>query len=144
MPTRPPEPSLLYAVKQVELVVRARLDEVLRPYGVTVLQYTALTVLERRDGLTAAELARNAFVTTQSMADLVGALERQQLIERRRDTDDRRRVLISLSPSGRDLLAACADDVAALEQRMVADLSTPEVAAFRAALNACRAALAAG
>ena len=37
---------LLYLVKQVELAVRARLDELLRPDGLTALQYTALTVLE--------------------------------------------------------------------------------------------------
>src|SRR5689334_14560427 len=45
-------PSLLYLVKRTELAVRARLDEVLKPSGLTALQYTALTVLERHDGLT--------------------------------------------------------------------------------------------
>ncbi|MEO6087476.1 MAG: MarR family transcriptional regulator, partial [Umezawaea sp.] len=75
-------PSVLYAVKQVELAIRARLDEVLKPLGVTSSQYTALTVLDRRDGLTSAELARNSFVTPQAMADLVVALERRGLIVR--------------------------------------------------------------
>jgi DNA-binding MarR family transcriptional regulator len=140
-PTAAP-PSLLYVVKQVELVVRARLDELLRPHGVTALQYTALTVLERRDGLTAAELARNSFVTTQSMADLVSALERQQLIDRRRDPADKRRVLISLSPAGRTLLSTCADEVAALERRMVDDLDAADVASLRRILNSCREQLA--
>jgi DNA-binding MarR family transcriptional regulator len=56
-------PSLLYAVKQVELAVRARLDEGLRGSGITVPQWTALTVLARREGQTSAELARNAFVS---------------------------------------------------------------------------------
>ncbi|MFB7510620.1 MarR family transcriptional regulator, partial [Streptomyces broussonetiae] len=39
-------PSLLYLLKRTELVVRARLDELVRPAGITALQYTALTVLE--------------------------------------------------------------------------------------------------
>ncbi|GAB3200111.1 MarR family winged helix-turn-helix transcriptional regulator [Nocardioides hungaricus] len=146
MPThtvRVPAPSLLYAVKQVELAVRARLEEVLRPHGVTPLQYTALTVLERRADLTAAELARNSFVTTQSMADLVGALDRLGLIARRPDPQDRRRALINLSPSGRALLASCTAEVDALERRMLSDLDTTEVAALRAALNSCREALSA-
>ena len=60
-------PSLMYEVKQVELAVRALMDEVLRPAGVTTLQYTALTVLAGRDGLTSAELARNSFVTAQTL-----------------------------------------------------------------------------
>src|SRR5919206_2906064 len=90
--SRPPAaPSLLYAVKQVELVVRAHLDELLRPSAITALQYTALTVLDRRGGLTTAELARNSFVTPQTMGDLVTALERRGLVERRPDPANRRR-----------------------------------------------------
>jgi hypothetical protein len=88
-------PSLLYAVKQVELAVRSHLDDLLRPAGITALQYTALTVLQRGHDVTAAQLARNSFVTTQSMSDLVTALERRKLISRARDTVDRRRITLS-------------------------------------------------
>jgi len=64
------EPSLLYVMKQVELAVRAELDEIAKPAGLTALQYTALTVLERHPNLTSAQLARNSFVTAQAMADM--------------------------------------------------------------------------
>ena len=37
---------------------RARMEEVLRPLGVTLHQYTALSILERREGLSSAQLAR--------------------------------------------------------------------------------------
>src|SRR3569833_4141376 len=66
-------PTLLYLIKQLELAVRSRLDEVLRPAAITPLQYTALTVLERRSDLSTAALARNSFVTDQSAADMVAA-----------------------------------------------------------------------
>jgi DNA-binding MarR family transcriptional regulator len=69
--------SLLYLIKRTELAVRARLEELLKPAGITALQYTALTVLQRRDGISAAQLARDSFVTAQSMADMVRALERR-------------------------------------------------------------------
>lgn len=134
-------PSLLYAVKQVELAVRSHLDDLLRPAGITALQYTALTVLQRGREVTAAQLARNSFVTTQSMADLVAALERRGLIARERDVTDRRRVTLSLTPEGEQLLADQAAPVAALEARMVVDLDAAQVETFRSALNACRAAL---
>jgi DNA-binding MarR family transcriptional regulator len=135
-------PSLLYAVKQVEQAVRAHLDELLRPSGTTVQQYTALTVLARRTGLTSAELARNAFVTPQSMGDLVAALERRDLIARHPDPRHARRLLISLTPTGRALLEQMEPRVRALEERMLADLATNERAAFRDFLNRCRTALA--
>lgn len=128
-------PSLLYTVKQVELVIRSHLDELVRPAGVTVLQYTALTVLERHDGLSAAQLARDSFVTAQSMADLVRALERRGLIRRERNPRNRRELLIFLTDASRELLANCAEPVRQLEERMVAGLDGDEVDAFRRALS---------
>ena len=99
-------PLLLYVVKQLELATRARLDAVLKESGVTALQYTALSVLERRPTMSAADLARASFVRAQSAADLIGALERRGLIERSIDPDNRRRMLISLTTEGRAFLDA--------------------------------------
>ncbi|MEV4145694.1 MarR family transcriptional regulator [Amycolatopsis sp. NPDC049691] len=135
-------PGLLYLVKQLELAVRARLDEVLRPVALTPLQYTALTVLERRSGLTTAELARNSFVTDQAMADMVVALERRGLIAREGDPRDRRRRVIGLTDPGQELLDRVRDDVTALEHRMVSQLDQRDAARFRAYVVACHAALA--
>ena len=137
-----PGPGLLYLVKQLELVVRARLDDVLRPVALTPLQYTALTVLERRSGLTTAELARNSFVTDQAMADMVVALERRGFIARDGDPRDRRRRVISLTGAGGEILDRVRDDVSALEQRMVSQLNPRDAARLREYVVACHAALA--
>lgn len=134
-------PSLMYEVKQVELAVRALMDEVLRPAGVTTLQYTALTVLARREGVTSAELARNSFVTAQTMTDMVSALERRELIVRAQDPAHGRRLLISLSDKGRAFLEEHAADIAAIEEQMVSRLSKGERTALHDMLNRCRAAL---
>ena len=136
-----PRPSLLYAVKQVELIVRAHLDDLLRDSGVTALQYTALTVLARRDKLTSAELARNSFVTPQAMADLVTALERGGFIVRRRNPDNRRQLLISLTPEAHALLDRFEEPVAGLEGRMVEGFDDVERERLRDYLNRARSAL---
>ncbi|MFJ9539501.1 MarR family winged helix-turn-helix transcriptional regulator [Streptomyces sp. NPDC101225] len=128
-------PSLLYMVKQVELVVRAHLDELVRPSGITALQYTALTVLERHDGLSAAQLARDSFVTAQSIADLVRSLESRGLVRRERNPHSRRELLILLTDDGRQVLARHADPVRRLEERMVRDLTTRQTEQFRQALS---------
>lgn len=126
--------SLLYAVKRVELAVRARLDELLRPIGITTLQYTALTVLERHDGLPAAQLARDSFVTAQSVADVVRALESRGLIARERNSRNRRELLIHLTEAGRRLLADVADEVDAVEQQMISGMTAEQADDFRSAL----------
>jgi DNA-binding MarR family transcriptional regulator len=131
------EPMLTYLVKQVELAVRSHLEEIVRPLGLTALQYTALTVLERHPDLSAAQLARNSFVTSQSMADMISVLEERGLIERHRDRADRRRLVVALTASGQELLDRCRDDVAALEARMVTGLTSAQVSALRRTLHAC-------
>ena len=135
----PAPPLLLYLVKQVELAVRARLDDIVRPLGLTALQYTALTVLERHTDMSSAQLARSSFVTAQSMADMIAGLESRGLIERHRDRDDRRRLVVALTPAGRAFLDRCRDEVLALERGMLTGLSQQEAAALRAALSTCHA-----
>ncbi|MDH6485327.1 MarR family transcriptional regulator [Streptomyces sp. SAI-127] len=128
-------PSLLYMVKQVELVVRSHLDELVKPSGITALQYTALTVLERHDGLSAAQLARDSFVTAQSIADLVRSLETRGLVRRERNPKNRRELLILLTEEGRALLAQHEGPVRELEERMVQDLTAHQTEQFRQALT---------
>ncbi len=143
-PEDPPKPapsSLLYVVKQLELATRAQLDALLRPSGVTALQYTALTVLERHPTMTSADLARASFVRAQSTSDLVGALERRGLIGRAADAGNRRRLLITLTDEGRRFLAEYDPLVADLEERMLRDLDEEERATFRRYLYSCRAAI---
>lgn len=127
-------PSLLYMVKQVELVVRSHLDDLVRPSGITALQYTALTVLQRHDGLSAAQLARDSFVTAQSIADLVRSLETRGLVRRERNPNNRRELLILLTEEGRALLARHEAPVRELEERMVRDLTAHQTEQFRQTL----------
>jgi DNA-binding MarR family transcriptional regulator len=126
-------------MKQVELAVRARLEDLFRPLGLTALQYTALTVLERHPDLTSAQLARNSFVTAQSMADMVVALLDRGLIERHRDPADRRRLVIALTGDGKSLLRRNRGKVTALEQEMLAGLSPSQIAQLRELMQHCRA-----
>ncbi|MGP4007397.1 MarR family winged helix-turn-helix transcriptional regulator [Streptomyces sp. 4N124] len=128
-------PSLLYMVKQVELVVRSHLDELVKPSGITALQYTALTVLERHDGLSAAQLARDSFVTAQSIADLVRSLEGRGLVRRERNPRNRRELLILLTDAARELLERHSGPVRELEERMVRDLTAHQTEQFRQALS---------
>jgi len=133
---------MLYVVKQLELVIRARLDAVLRPSGVTALQYTALSVLERRPTMSSSDLARSSFVRAQSTHDLVSALTKRGLIERSVDPANRRRLLISLTEAGYAFLEEYDPLVATLEEEMLRELEPDECAAFRRFLTTSRRALA--
>lgn len=138
------EATLLYLIKQVELAVRSRLDEATGPFGLTSLQYTALTVLERHPGTTASALARNSFVRAQTMAQMVTYLEEGGFVQRERDPRSKRQYLLSLAPRGARALAALREPVRTIEREMVAELDPSAVDQLAVALRACRAGLGGG
>jgi DNA-binding MarR family transcriptional regulator len=135
-------PRLTYLIKRVELGIRAQMEEALRPRDVTVAQYTALSILETRGGLSSAQLARRHFVTPQAMNQLVAALEADGLIAREPDRDNRRILRAHITDRGREVVQACNQAVGDLERRMLADLSPEQVHVFRWTLQRCLAALA--
>jgi DNA-binding MarR family transcriptional regulator len=74
---------------------------------------------------------------------MVTALLDRGLIERHRDSADRRRLVIALTPAGLALLAELRPRVADLEQEMLVRLSDEEAAQLRRSIMLCREALAA-
>jgi DNA-binding MarR family transcriptional regulator len=127
----------IYLVKQTEAAIRAHLDLVLRRHNLATAQYTALTVLRNREGLSSAQLARRSFVKPQTMHEMVVGLERQGLIERRPSADRRHVLLIQLTEQGQRRLADAQADVDRIERQMVRDLAAEEVATLRDLLERC-------
>jgi DNA-binding MarR family transcriptional regulator len=141
-PEGEPGPRLTYLVKRLEMAERARLEEALRPLSVTLHQYTALSILERREGLSSAQLARRHFVTPQAMNQLVTSLERDGFVERRPDATNRKILRMWLTERGKQVLAPCHRAVDDLEQQMLAPLTATQVREFRRTLERTLAALA--
>jgi DNA-binding MarR family transcriptional regulator len=133
--------TLLYLIKQVELAVRRELDDVVAGAGLTTLQYTALTVLERHPGITSAELARNSFVRAQTMAEMVTFLLGRGLIRRERDEENRKQYLLTLSPEGQQVLDDLHDHVADIEARMLDGFDAGQTEILRIYLVRCRQSL---
>jgi DNA-binding MarR family transcriptional regulator len=133
-----------YAVARLERAVRAAIADLVRPYGLTTLQYTTLSVLGRRDGLSNAQLARRSYMTPQSMSEVIAALEREGLIVRAPHPDHRRVYPARLTAKGRGVLAACEDAVVEMEERMMAGLSSAERSQLLLVLKRCVRALGAG
>lgn len=72
---------------------------------VTSVQFGVLAVLGRRPGASQQILCEELDLDRSTIADLVGRLERNGLLERARDAADRRRNRLQLSPQGERTLA---------------------------------------
>jgi DNA-binding MarR family transcriptional regulator len=130
-------PRVGYLVYRVERRLRARLDEELRLHGISTPEYTALSLLRERDGLSCAQLARWALVTPQAMNLVISALERRKLVRRRPDPNHRRVLRASVTAKGLELLERCDQSVDRIEADMLGDLPPETVEVVREALTAC-------
>ena len=81
-----------------------RLRQVQAEGELTLPESAALTRLDRSGPSTASALARQEQIRPQSMGATLGALEARGLVERRSDPQDGRRVVLSVTDSGRQVL----------------------------------------
>lgn len=79
-----------------QLVRRLRVEQ-----GFPISQMAVLSRISRDGAQTTSELAKAERMRPQSMAQIVGELESIDLVARRRDPDDGRRVLLELTAAGR-------------------------------------------
>lgn len=135
------ERSVGYTLKQAATALRTAMDAELRPLGLTVPQYACLELLGQRPGLSAAELARGAFVTRQSMHALLLGLEERGLLARAATAARGRALPTELTHNGRHILAQASEIVAGIERRMTARLSAAAQQRLREDLATCIAAL---
>jgi DNA-binding MarR family transcriptional regulator len=93
-------PLLSYIIGRLDRAIRNRLLEILAPLELSIPQFTTLSVLKRRPGLSNAQLARRALILPQSMIQVIAALERRALVERAPDPAHNRILQTRLTPAG--------------------------------------------
>jgi DNA-binding MarR family transcriptional regulator len=130
-----------YLIKRVERGLRTKLDAALEPLGVTTTEYTALSVLARRSGLSSAQLARRSFVSDQAMNQIVGRLEQSGWITRSADARHARILRAKLTRAGRAILAACDRVTAPIERQLLDGLSSNDTERLRKILETCATSL---
>jgi DNA-binding MarR family transcriptional regulator len=125
------EPGVAYAVARLHQRLFAGITERVAPYGLTTLQFTTISVLSRHGApLSTSQLARRAFMTPQSMSEVIHALERKGLIKRNPHPNHRRTLPATLTAKGRRVLAECDAAVSEFEDSMLAGFSEKDRAAF--------------
>lgn len=139
-PRTAPE-ALGVLIKEAQAILHQRMDEALRPLGLSVPQYACLQALHDTPGITSSELARRAFVSRQAMNVLLQGLERRGLVERSDDPGPRRERATAATATATALVRHARAEVATVAERMTSDLAAPDVVKLRALLSACRDAL---
>lgn len=117
------ESRIGYAVKRLQLAVRAAAERDLRPLGLTMPQYAVLSALADQPGLSNSELARRCFVTRQTMNEVLTGLERADLVTRAAHPQDRRVQRAELTAAARSVVQRGDRVLAEVEEQMSVGLS---------------------
>ena len=114
-------------ISRLSQILERGLDETFATFGLNRSGFDVLATL-RRSGppyrLTPTMLFRELLRSSGTMTNRIDRLEQAGLVRRIPDPDDRRGVLVELTPEGLDLLDRVADEHLSNERRLLAGLSS--------------------
>jgi len=93
-----------HVLREISKEVRRRGREILSDFSITPPQFDALIYLAEFGDLTIGELSAKLYLAYSTTTDLVDRMERNDLVERVRDTNDRRVVRLHMKDKGRELI----------------------------------------
>lgn len=102
--------------------------------GVTPTQYNILRILRGAgpNGIRCGEIAKRLVTQVPDVTRLLDRLYDRKLLDRLRVEDDRRVVVVRITPAGLRLLEALDAPVLELQQKYFGRLTRPQIAAFNA------------
>jgi DNA-binding MarR family transcriptional regulator len=115
--------------------VTARVRRAIRPLGLGAQQYLILSQLDQLGQTSQAELAAALGLDPSNLATIAGELVDLGLIDRARNSADRRRYALRLTPPGEKALAKADDAIAATERDLLGALSDTQTRQLRALLR---------
>ena len=95
--------QLCFALYAASLAMTKAYKPLLAPLGLTYPQYLVMLVLWEGDGISVSTLGERLTLDSGTLTPLLKRLALLGLLLRQRDTADERRVLLQLSPAGRQL-----------------------------------------
>ncbi len=95
--------QMCFALYSASLSMTKVYKPLLTSLNLTYPQYLVLLVLWQQDKITVNALADQLFLDSGTLTPLLKRLEKNGYIGRQRDTDDERRVIVTLTETGRNL-----------------------------------------
>jgi DNA-binding MarR family transcriptional regulator len=116
------------------------LSEMLKPHGITHTQYNVLRILRGAGdrGLCRNDVRDRMVAKVPDATRLLDRMEAMGLIERQRDSEDRRYVTARITPEGRALLEELDDPVLELHDRQLGALEADELRTLIGLLQSIR------
>ena len=133
----------LLSVMRTAALLEHRVNELLRPYGITELQYNVLRILRGAgpDGWCGREISERLVSKVPDVSRLLDRMESMQLLRRDRDATDRRHVTARITPKGLRMLEETTPQLDAFERERFGHLDGEQLQHVIDGLAAIRDAL---
>ena len=120
-----------YLLRQAQVAHRQHMEHALAGTGLTLPQFSVLTMLAAYPGASGADLARLSLLTPQTVSVIVANLERSGAVARRAHAVHGRIQHIDVTPAGAQLLARCRVRVKAVDAALRSGISAKDEAVIR-------------
>jgi DNA-binding MarR family transcriptional regulator len=131
----PSSADCVQSLQRIEGLVAGRMNNRLRPYGLSTATFNVLLALSRAGGLLSpCDIGEQLSVTRGTVTGLLDSLERQRLVRRTPHPKDRRMLLIELTSGGKEILERLMPEHLQGMCELLACLSEAERTAFAGVL----------
>jgi DNA-binding MarR family transcriptional regulator len=97
--------EMLISLRKINQAISLHSKDLNRRFGLTGPQLVILNEIARHESITVTQLARSISLSQATVTDILNRLGKKGLVERTRDTIDRRRVLVRITPKCNDILS---------------------------------------
>jgi DNA-binding MarR family transcriptional regulator len=115
------------SLRKITHLMKQKNRELLQQFNITPPQFLALQWLYEEGELTIGDLSSKMFLACSTITDLIDRMERHDLVERVRDTSDRRVVRLYLRPKGKQLFEEIVEAKRTYLSRILETYSPEEV-----------------
>lgn len=118
--------STVFLLKRMGLTIKSRSHEAFEETRLTPQHYAVLSLLDEGAREAQGTIADALGYDRSQLVGLLDDLERDGLLERKRDPGDRRRHLVSLTPAGEEALSSMRAIMRRVEKEFLAPLDADE------------------
>lgn len=136
----PASPRAFYQILRLHQLVSNCLDVALQPATLTAHQYTILSLVRNMAPTTSALVARRLQISAQSTGETLKALEARGLVVRGDSAENRRLVLFTLTPEGKQVALRADRLVAKAEERFFSCIDAPALQSLQDSIQHIRTA----
>lgn len=123
--------ELEWVLRRISSTIKQKGREILNDFPITPPQFVALQWLKEHGDMTIGELSTKMYIANSTMTDLIDRMEKAELVQRIRSTNDRRVVQVHLLDKGRDIIERVIRARQQYLQEIVSQFDTAEIKSMK-------------